>query len=323
MKIVAFTLNPAVDQTIYLDRLVPGEVHRALNSFTRAGGKGINVSANVAGYGLSVLAGGFLGTGNAAIFESHFSEANIDDGFIRVAGENRTNIKIVDAAGTTEVNMKGIEVSEKDLEKLALTAESLFSDESGLAVLSGSLPSGCPPDYYRLLIGKLKKRGGHVFLDADGAALEKALSADVLPDGLKPNLRELSEWAGRPLKSHGEISAAARALLARGLKLVVVSMGGEGALFVGPEQVFHAVGRPERIASTVGAGDAMMAGLVSAWAAGPAGFGADLERLAKLSTAFAAAWLENSAAGKPAAKKGGEFRQQIESAMDKVSVKKI
>jgi 1-phosphofructokinase len=321
--IVTFTLNPALDLTVHLERLIPGEVHRAVNSFTRAGGKGINVSTNIAGYGMGTAAGGFLGSGNAAVFERHFSKTNIHDGFIRVMGENRTNIKIVDAAGTTDVNIKGIEVSEQDLEKLVATAETLFPGESGIAVLSGSLPSGCPPDFYRRLVRKLKNPRRHVFLDADGAALANALSADVLPDCIKPNIREIAEWAGRPLKNYGEIIAAARTLLERGLKLVVVSMGGDGALFIDQRQVFHAAGRPERIASTVGAGDAMMAGIVAAGAVEPEGGGTGLEQRAKLSTAFALAWLENSASEEPDGKENGEFRQMVETAMSRVIVKKL
>jgi 1-phosphofructokinase len=321
--IVTFTLNPALDLTIHLERLIPGEVHRAVNSFTRAGGKGINVSTSIAGYGMGTIAGGFLGSGNAAIFERHFSKTNIYDGFIRVTGENRTNIKIVDAAGTTDVNIKGIEVSEQDLEKFISTAETLFPDESGIAVLSGSLPSGCPPDFYRLLVRKLKNPHRHVFLDADGAALADALSADVLPDCIKPNIREISEWAERPLKNYDEIITAARTLLERGLKLVVVSMGGDGALFIDRKQVFHATGRPESIASAVGAGDAMMAGIVSTWAMKPEGNGMGLEQGAKLSTAFALAWLENSASAKPDGKENGEFRQKVETAMSKVIVRKL
>jgi 1-phosphofructokinase len=321
MKIVTFTLNPAIDLTVKLEKLTPGEVHRAETSFIRAGGKGINVSANLAGYGMDTTASGFLGSGNAETFERLFSSLGISDGFVRVEGENRTNIKILDGSGTTDVNLKGISVTEQDIEKLVSLADALFPDGKGIAVLSGSLPSNCPPDFYRTFIRKLEKLGCTVFLDADGEALENALSADVLPDCIKPNLKEFSEWAGRSLTNYRDIIDVARTLLNRGSKLVVVSMSGDGALYINPEQTIHAWGKPERIASTVGAGDAMMAGVVSAW--NGESRGDQLEYLARISTAFSISWLENNAEAELSIKNRAWVREKIETAARKVVVKTI
>ncbi|MDR2112029.1 MAG: 1-phosphofructokinase family hexose kinase [Candidatus Accumulibacter sp.] len=323
MKIVTFTPNPAIDLTIRLEKLTPGEVQRAETHFTRAGGKGVNVSTALAGYGMDNTASGFLGAGNAGIFERHFSDLSIDDAFVRVDGENRTNIKIVDAAGTTDVNLNGFSVAEQDGEKFLARTDLLFSRENGIAVLSGSLPPGCPPDFHRTLVRRLKSRGHTVFLDADGAALASALSGDaVLPDGIKPNLRELSEWAGAPLERDADILAAAQLLLARGLRLVAVSLGGEGALFVDRQEALRVRGEPERIASTVGAGDAMMAGIAAAWAAMYS-----LEHTARLATAFALGWLKNSAAEKPFPWNGFRgkvgFREKVETALGKIRVEKV
>jgi 1-phosphofructokinase len=317
MKIVTFTPNPAIDLTVRLEKLTPGEVQRAESHFTRAGGKGINVSTALAGYGMDNTASGFLGSDNARLFERHFSGVRIDDAFVRVDGENRTNLKIVDDAGTTDVNLNGFSVSEQDLKKLLAQANDSFSGERGVAVLSGSLPPGCPPDFYRTLVRKLKSRGHAVFLDADGAALASALSAEaVLPDGIKPNLRELSEWVRSPLECDEDIVAAAQLLLAQGLRLVAVSMGGEGALFVNRKEALRVRGKPERIASTVGAGDAMMAGIaVARTAMYP------LEHTAKLATAFALSWLENSAEGGAFIRNG--FRERVETAMARIRVEKI
>jgi 1-phosphofructokinase len=326
MKIVTFTLNPAIDLTIKLERLIPGEVHRAETSFTRAGGKGVNVSANIAGYGIANAACGFLGSDNAEIFDLHLLNMNITNDFVRVSGSNRTNIKIVDAAGTTDVNLSGFSVCEQDTKKLLSRVETFFSEKKGIAVLSGSLPPGSPPDFYRTLIEKLKSRECTVFLDADGMALERALSADMLPDCIKPNIREFSEWAGRPLKKYEDIIRVARELLGRGLKLVAVSMGDDGALFINQKQAVHAWGQTERIASTVGAGDAMMAGIVSAWDRDPKGYNAQsgqLEHIAKTATAFAIAWLETGAYMEPLIEGAGEFRKRIEAAAHKVIVQRI
>jgi 1-phosphofructokinase len=322
MKIVTFTLNPAVDFTIRLGRLTPGEVHRAESASIRAGGKGVNVSANLAGYGLDNTASGFLADGNAELFERYFAKLHIPADFVRVKGENRTNIKMVDAAGTTDVNLAGFAVSEQDVERLAAGVESLFIEEKGIAVLAGSLPRSCPPDIYRTLVENLKTLGCAVFLDASGPALENVLSAAVMPDCIKPNMREFSEWAGRPLETHKDIIEAAQSLLAKGVKLAAVSLGEGGALFMSRERAYHAFGQPKAIAATVGAGDAMTAGMVCAWAADPQAAVTRLEHTARMATAFAVNWLERRARLEPVEDEG-HFRKDIEALMDRVTVKRI
>jgi 1-phosphofructokinase len=314
VNIVTITPNPAIDQTIRLDRLVPGEVHRVQASSSRAGGKGVNVSTALAAYGIDTTASGFLGSENAGIFERHFLRHRIRDCFLRVEGENRGNIKIVDAAGTTDLNLKGMPVDAALAEKLIARAESLFDDSGGIAVLAGSLPPLCPPGFYGALTARLKARACMVLLDADGAALKNALSAEILPDCVKPNLKELSEWAGLSLGDYASIAGAARELIGRGVQLVAVSMGEEGALFIDRDRCLHAGGKPERIYSTVGAGDAMVAGIaVSLHFRVP-----DLENLARLSTAFALAKLESPP---PPAEAEDRFRDRLEAALGRIVVK--
>jgi 1-phosphofructokinase len=143
-------------------------------------------------------------------------------------------------------------------------------------------------EFYRTLTGILKRRnpGCRVFLDADGDALSLALAGDILPDCIKPNEEEFSRWMGHELQSAGKMIDAARELNRRGLPLVVISRGSKGALYIKADEVISARGDTDKITSTVGAGDAMMAGIAAAFAEG-----ADLERIARLSSAFALAKL--------------------------------
>jgi 1-phosphofructokinase len=301
-------------------------------SSVHAGGKGINVSTCIAAYGVDNSAGGFLGSENSKVFERHFARCRIGDCFLRVEGENRRNIKIVDAAGTTDLNLKGMPIGAADVERLISMVESFFEIEgvanngvanngiangvvkndvanNGVAVLAGSLPPGCPSGFYGTLTGRLKAKNCTVLLDTAGAALKDALAVERLPDCIKPNIAELSEWAGEPLGDHRSIVRTARKLIERGLKLAVVSMGAEGALFVDRNGAVHAGGTPERMASTVGAGDAMMAGIAVSLAAGPG-----LEDLARLSTAFSIAKLESP----PEQDEG--FRNRLEAALGRIRV---
>ena len=129
-------------------------------------------------------------------------------------------------------------------------------------VLAGSLPPGVPATQYADLVRLLRGRGIRVALDTSGEPLRAALSAR--PSLLKPNRHELEQVLGHPLGSSAAVLEAARRLLDQGIAEVILSDGESGAWFVTPEGALHA--RPPRIdvRSTVGAGDALVAGALSA-----------------------------------------------------------
>jgi 1-phosphofructokinase len=285
MRVLTVTLNPAIDQTITVDRLVPGEVHRARSVRRNAGGKGVNVASCLADWGLRSTAFGLLGAQNAATFEALFASGGIEDRCQRVDGATRVNLKIVDAVDTTDINLDGPQVTPDQVEASAADIEALAGPDT-LVVLAGSLPPGCPPDIYAGLIARLRERGSRVLLDTSGAPLEHALAAPVLPHCLKPNRHELAEWSGEVLDDISDIIRTADRLRARGAELVVVSMGADGALFLSDQGALIAGLAAPSVVSTVGAGDAMVAGLAAALVEG-----ATLERTARLATAFAVAKL--------------------------------
>lgn len=251
--VVTVTLNPAIDQTLSIPGFAVGQVNRVVESRSDAGGKGVNVASFLADLGVEVTATGFLGADNAAPFENLFRRKRIEDHFVRIAGSTRVGIKIVDGQRTTDINFPGLSPSADDLAELKSRIAGL-AEPGRWFVLSGSVPPGVPSAIYAGMIDSIHERGGTVALDTSGAALKEALASR--PDVAKPNLDELSEVIGhRPL----DWPAAARAL---GVPRVVISMGGDGAVFVDGDQSLLA--RPPRVPvrSTVGAGDAMVAGLV-------------------------------------------------------------
>lgn len=252
-SVVTVTLNPAVDQTLSIPGFAVGQVNRVEESRCDAGGKGVNVASVLADLGVEVTATGLLGADNAAPFESLFRRKRIEDRFVRIAGSTRVGIKIADGQRTTDINFPGLSPSEDDLAELRGRIADLAAPGRWF-VLSGSVPPGVPSAIYAEMIDSIHGRGGYVALDTSGAALREALASR--PELVKPNLDELSEVIGhRPV----DWRAAARSL---GVPRVVVSMGGDGAVFVDGEEALLA--RPPRVVvrSTVGAGDAMVAGLV-------------------------------------------------------------
>ncbi|MDR6774348.1 1-phosphofructokinase [Azospirillum sp. BE72] len=286
--VVTVTLNPAIDQTITVEALKPGSVHRAKAVRHNAGGKGVNVASCLADWGTPVIATGLLGSGNSAPFEAMFQAKGIADAFLRLPGETRVNIKIADLAAndTTDINLPGLSADAGALGRVRETVLGLL--EPGTPVLlAGSLPDGLPADAYAGLTADFTAAGARVVLDSSGAPLTAALaSTGALPHCIKPNRHELEDWAGRALPTDADLLEAARGLQRRGVAVVVVSLGADGALFVSGERALHGRLPPVTALSTVGAGDAMVAGLIAAFQ-----MNGGLEDVARLSVAFAAAKL--------------------------------
>lgn len=260
--VVTVTANPAVDQTVWIPGFRAGEVNRVRRQEVTAGGKGVNVAAFLAAFGVETLATGFLGTANAGLFEEFLAERGIEERFVRVHGTTRTGVKIVDeeAATTTDINFPGFDVPGDrvaDLETLVATV----TRPDGWMVLSGSLPPGAPADLYARLCTSAREAGMRVAVDTSGPPLAEAVR--TIPDLLKPNREELEELTGRPLGDREALAGAARELVDAGVTTVVVSLGGEGALFVRAGEAVFAAPPRVTVASTVGAGDAMVAGTIA------------------------------------------------------------
>jgi 1-phosphofructokinase len=279
-RIATLSLNPAIDQTARVPKFTAGRVNRVEWEQADAGGKGVNVASFLADAGLPVAATGLLGSGNVEPFLELFARKGIADRCVRLPGRTRVNVKIVDPIldQVTDVNFPGLSPRPEDLMALTETIDALC-DHTDWFVLSGSVPAGVPSHVYADLVTRLKGRGKTVVLDASGTPFAEAISRG--PDIVKPNIDELAELVGRPLSGHPEVIAAARALIQGGIGLVAVSMGADGALFVERDAVILATPPTIEVKSTVGAGDAMVAGIVTGTLSG-----LDLANRARLATGF-------------------------------------
>ncbi|MCU4118355.1 1-phosphofructokinase family hexose kinase [Variovorax sp. N23] len=307
-RIFTITLNPAIDHTVRVHTLTPGAVHRAEGQQVEAGGKGVGVAAVLAALGQPVTACGWLGADNDAVFREAFAARGIDDGMLRLPGSTRTNIKIADTArgDSTDINLPG----------LALSPEALARAEIDLLVslaqrvqpgdwceLAGSLPPGADAAVWERIARALAARGAHIAIDTGGAVLLQLLRhlADpargpVVPVAfIKPNRAELEELAGRALPALADVAAAARALCRdHGVRQLAVSLGGDGAVIASPEGCWHAAAPTVPVATTVGAGDALVAGTLAALAQGRA-----MPEAAVFGMACAAARIQRVAPGLP------------------------
>lgn len=284
-RIATLSLNPAIDHTARVSNFNAGRVNRVEWEQADAGGKGVNVASFLAHAGLPVAATGLLGSGNIEPFLELFESKGIEDRCVRLIGRTRVNVKIIDPAlnQVTDINFPGLSPRPEDLVQLHLVLDALCADTDWF-VLCGSVPADVPQRFYAELVERLKQRGKQVLLDASGGAL--AMAAEQAPDIIKPNTDELGELAGRRLESPADVLGAAKTLVASGIELVAVSMGAEGALFVNAEAALLALPPTVEIKSTVGTGDAMVAGIL---VAGQRGL--DLADCACLATAFSLAAL--------------------------------
>lgn len=262
--IVTVTMNPAIDKTIDIEALEQGGLNRIQHVEYDAGGKGINVSKTIRELGGKSIATGFLAGNGGKTIENVLNTQGIENDFVWVEGETRTNTKVVEKNGTvTELNEPGPQISEAQIAQLM---EKLmgYAKEDTLIVLAGSVPASVSRDIYKDMIEKLHGAGAKVLLDADGDLFVNALEAG--PDIIKPNKVELEEYAGvgrnTPLK---QIVGIAKNLLNKGVATVAVSLGSEGALLIRKDGQVKAPGLKVKAHSTVGAGDAFVAALAYSW----------------------------------------------------------
>ncbi|WP_310620216.1 1-phosphofructokinase [Flexibacterium corallicola] len=285
-QVATITFNPAIDQAVSVPNFTQNSVNRVESIHSHVGGKGINVASNLARCGHKVLATGFLGLENKRAFMYHFANLGIADAFEKVEGSSRTNIKIIDPGNKeiTDLNFPGFTVRENDHSAVINRLDALADGTPDWLCLCGSLPPGLFEGAYADLIKWAKNNNCKTVLDTSGAPFNLALACK--PHVVKPNIHELEDALKRPLTSLPDVRDAARELVTQGIGLAAVSMGEEGSVFCSEHGCVHAVGKPLSLASTVGAGDAMVSGILHAQLQGYS-----LARTATTATAFSLACL--------------------------------
>jgi 1-phosphofructokinase len=259
--IVTLTLNPSLDRTVEVDALVRGTLVRTSEPVLEPGGKGVVVARALSANGVSAL-GIVAVAGPEGAELSHLLELEgILCRFVPVSGRTRSNLTICEPDGTvTKLNEPGSPLTESDLTAIATAIRTSVRDGDWL-VFSGSTPPQFDASRVTTLLAEATAAGASIAVDTSGEALEAALASG--PRIVKPNRAELAELIGRPLNSVADVVQAAEEVRARGVEYVVVSLGAEGALLVGPGGMVMGESPVDQIRSTVGAGDSFLAGFLS------------------------------------------------------------
>lgn len=260
--IVTVTLNPSVDRTVEVDELRRGEVLRASSSRVDPGGKGINVARALARHGIETKAVVALGGAEGDHLAALLDRAGIDVTPVRIEKAIRSNITVVEPDGTTtKLNEPGAVLTAGELRRIVDAAVAASAGADWL-VASGSLPPGTAPSVYADLVERLAGTGTRVAIDTSGTALAASLPAR--PSLVKPNHDELAACAGRHLLTLGDVVEACHALRERGAGAVLASLGPVGAVLVDGADARLAYAPDTVPVSSVGAGDALLAGFLAA-----------------------------------------------------------
>jgi 1-phosphofructokinase/6-phosphofructokinase 2 len=264
--IVTLTPNPSIDRAVFIDALHRGEVHRAGGGRIDPGGKGVNVSRALAAQSAPTTAVLPIGGPEGHLLEELLDAAGVERCSVPVAGTVRMNISVLEPDGTTtKLNEPGPELSPDEVDAL-LTATLDRVPGADWVVGCGSLPPGAPTDLYAALVTGVRERGGRVAVDSSGAPMSAAVAAR--PHLIKPNHEELAELVAHPLPTLADVRSAALDLVADGIEIVAVSLGGDGAILVTADELVHARATISAPLSTVGAGDCMLAGLLHGLSSG-------------------------------------------------------
>jgi 1-phosphofructokinase family hexose kinase len=270
--LVIVTLNTSIDRALEVPHFAVGETLQAKVVSRALSGKGVNVNRCLSDLGFPSTATGFIGRWEEGLYRAGLAGTAVTLDFITVEGPTRTNTTILDPLAktdglrTTHLREEGFQVTTD--EKLRLSQKLIqLAELHGDFLFAGSLPPGLTPREFSALLLSLKELGPRVMVDTSGEALREAAAAR--PFLIKPNEQELADLTAGPVHSTEELLAAATSLLDR-IQYVLVTRGAGGAVLVSREGIYSGIAalEPARVRSTVGCGDALLAGFLSGFLAG-------------------------------------------------------
>jgi 1-phosphofructokinase family hexose kinase len=268
--IITVTLNAALDKTLEVPNFKPGRRHRTVDQTTMPGGKGVNIARAIKRLGQPVIATGFAGGATGTRIVDALSEESILNSFVRIHEESRTNTSVLDPTNGqhTEINERGPSVSAQELElfrdKLLYLAQG-----ASMCVFAGSLPRGIDAGVYYELIRDVRKLGVMTIVDTDGDPLRLAMRAE--PEIVSPNELEAEELVGHEFNGVDDRAQAVHEMTRLGAREAIMTVSDGCYAWVLDEgtEGLHRVRIEEQEArSSIGSGDAFLAGYVAARYAG-------------------------------------------------------
>lgn len=257
------TLNPSIDYIMNVNEFDSGGLNRAHQTFYYPGGKGINVSRVMSRLGVSTRALGYIGGFTGEFVKDFLEKEKISQDFISTSQNTRINVKLK-SNQETEINGPGPEISEDMQAELLNKVQSLTREDT--LVLAGSVPSSLPDDFYVKMADICAANDTKVVADTSDKALEQLLGHPLFL--LKPNHHELGDLFGVEVDSREKAAEYGQKLIEKGVQHVIVSMGGDGAVYVGQDKNLYANVPEGVVKNSVGAGDSVVSGFLAALESG-------------------------------------------------------
>lgn len=260
--IYTMTFNPSLDYIIQVDDFKTGSINRTTSELILPGGKGLNVSMVLKNLGYDSIALGFIAGFTGKEIEKRLNGFGCVSHFIHLnEGLSRINVKMK-SDEETEINGNGPVINDHALTGLFTALNTLKGGD--ILVLAGSIPDTLPSDIYEKIMQQLQDRNVEIVVDATKDLLTNVL--EYKPFLIKPNNHELGEIFGMILENDDAIIACGKKLQDRGARNVLVSMAGDGAIFI-PEKgtVLKLAAPTGKLVNSVGAGDSMVAGFLAGY----------------------------------------------------------
>jgi len=266
MPIATLTLNPTLDVSYTIRKLVTDQKAHASETCYDPGGNGVNVALGLRSLGIQahacLITGGEIGTLLQRLLDGRIEHLHP----VIVDGETRINCTLLQEDPPLQYEVDGVGPLVSDEALTEISEIFLRFAEGGIGVLTGSIPPGVHRDIYARLTRKLHEHNAHAVVDAQSSLLQAALLEH--PYLIKPNRYELEILCGRKLPRIEDVAREAQLLQREGVEHVCVSLGGQGAIFVNDSGTYYAASPQIDVISTVGAGDSMVAGLIFALSRG-------------------------------------------------------
>lgn len=259
-RIYTLTLSPAYDVHAAAQSVAACHENLATVTSREAGGKGVNISRALRGYGVPNTAVVVLGSENSEDFKRDLEKAGLTCTLLEQPGRIRENLTIHAAAQPeTRISFTGFSVDEKLLETVK---NAMQIDGNTVVTFTGRVPEGITMDAVKVFLHQLQEQGAKIVLDS--RSFDARDIFDVRPWLIKPNQEEIAMFFGCPVETMEQALEQAGRFAAEGVVNTMVSLGGQGALLITDGQVYLAKPPKVQVRSTIGAGDSSIAGFVAA-----------------------------------------------------------
>lgn len=261
--ILTITLNPSVDKSSSVENIIPEKKLRCNSPKYEAGGGGVNVSRALKRLGVSSDTFFTSGGRTGRLLEELLQAEQLNLVPFHIAAETRENFTVLDTSNNKQYRF-GFpgELLTQEEQKGILNSVEIMNTFPYFVVISGSLPSGADSNFMKQLVNTCKSKGSKVIIDTSGEALKTAVEEGVF--FIKPNIGELASLVGKEKLEETDVDQAVQLIISEGkAEIVVVSLGSQGAVLFSAAEKIQIAAPEVEVRSTVGAGDSMVAGMVS------------------------------------------------------------